>query len=145
VWLDATFPKVREGGRVQTMALVVAIGVTDTLEREELGFDVGTREDGAFWKEFLRGLKARGLRGVRLVISDAHVGLRQAISEVLTGATWQHCKVHTIRNVLSQVPKKEQSMVASIIRTIFTQPTKETAREQLRKVVAELKPEFDSW
>ncbi len=142
VWLDATFPKVREGGRVQTMALVVAIGVTETGEREVLGFDVGTSEDGTFWTEFLRSLKARGFRGVRHVISDAHVGLRQAISEVLTGATWQRCKVHTIRNVLSQVPKKEQSMVASIIRTIFTQPTQEAAREQLRRVVAELRGRF---
>ncbi|MEX1385918.1 IS256 family transposase [Hydrogenibacillus schlegelii] len=142
VWLDATFPKVREGGRVQSMALVIAIGVTDTGEREVLGFDVGTSEDGAFWTDFLRGLKERGLRGVRLVVSDAHAGLRQAISEVLTGATWQRCKVHTIRNVLSQVPKKEQSMVASIIRTIFTQPTQEAAREQLRRVVAELRGRF---
>ncbi|WP_206832813.1 transposase, partial [Alicyclobacillus fructus] len=72
VWLDATFPKVREGGRVQSMALVIAIGVTDTGEREVLGFDVGTSEDGAFWSDFLRSLKARGLRGVRLVVSDAH-------------------------------------------------------------------------
>lgn len=142
VWLDATFPKVREGGRVQSMALVIAIGVTDTGEREVLGFDVGTSEDGAFWSDFLRSLKARGLRGVRLVVSDAHAGLRQAISEVLTGATWQRCKVHTIRNVLSQVPKKEQSMVASILRTIFTQPTQEAAREQLRRVVAELQVRF---
>ncbi|WP_206882512.1 IS256 family transposase, partial [Alicyclobacillus fructus] len=142
VWLDATFPKVREGGRVQSMALVIAIGVTDTGEREVLGFDVGTSEDGAFWSDFLRSLKARGLRGVRLVVSDAHAGLRQAISEVLTGATWQRCKVHTIRNVLSQVPKREQSMVASIIRTIFTQPTQEAAREQLRRVVAELERRF---
>lgn len=86
VWLDATFPKVREGGRVQSMAFVIAIGVTDTGKRELLGFDIGTREDGALWTKFLRGLKARGLRGVRLVIRDTHLGLRQAISEVLTGA-----------------------------------------------------------
>ncbi|SFV10395.1 IS256 family transposase, partial [Alicyclobacillus macrosporangiidus] len=142
IWLDATFPKVREGGRVQSMAFVVAIGVTDTGEREVLGFDVGTSEDGAFWTEFLRGLKQRGLRGVRLVVSDAHLGLRQAISEVLTGATWQRCKVHTIRNVLSQVPKKQQSMVAAIIRTIFAQPTQDAARAQLRNVVKQLEDKF---
>ncbi|MCL6444420.1 MAG: IS256 family transposase, partial [Alicyclobacillus sp.] len=100
IWLDATFPKVREGGQVQSMAFVVAIGVTDMGEREVLGFDIGTAEDGNFWTEFLRGLKERGLRGVRLVISDAHLGLRQAITEVLAGAVWQRCKVHTIRNVL---------------------------------------------
>ncbi len=142
IWLDATFPKVREGGRVQSMAFVVAIGVTDTGEREVLGFDIGTSEDGAFWTEFLRDLKQRGLRGVRLVVSDAHLGLRQAISEVLTGATWQRCKVHTIRNVLSQVPKKQQSMVAAIIRTIFAQPTQEAARAQLRSVVKQLQDKF---
>ncbi|WP_067929719.1 IS256 family transposase [Alicyclobacillus shizuokensis] len=142
IWLDATFPKVREGGRVQSMAFVVAIGVTDTGEREVLGFDVGTSEDGAFWTEFLRALKERGLRGVKLVVSDAHLGLRQAISEVLTGAAWQRCKVHTIRNVLSQVPKKQQSMVAAIIRTIFAQPTQEAARAQLRNVVKQLENKF---
>ena len=77
--------------------LVIAIEVTDTGEREVLGFDVGTSEDGAFWTDFLRSLKARGLRGVRLVVSDAHAGLRQAIAEVLTGATWQRCKVQGAR------------------------------------------------
>lgn len=142
VWLDATFPKVREGGRVQRMAFVIAIGVTDTGEREVLGFDIGTSEDRAFWTEFLRGLKERGLRGVRLVISDAHLGLRQAISEVLTGAAWQRCKVHPRRNVLSQVPKKQQPMVAAIIRTIFAQPTQEAVRGQRRRVVEELRGKF---
>ncbi|WP_206886218.1 IS256 family transposase [Alicyclobacillus mali (ex Roth et al. 2021)] len=142
VWLHATFPKVREGGRVQSIALVIAIGVTDTGEREVLGFDVGTSEDGAFWTDFLRSLKVRGLRGVRLVVSDAHAGLRQAIAEVLTGATWQRCKVHALRNVLSQVPKKERAMVASILRTIFAQSSQEAAREQLRRVVDELKGRF---
>ncbi|WP_206886455.1 IS256 family transposase, partial [Alicyclobacillus mali (ex Roth et al. 2021)] len=91
---------------------------------------------------FLRSLKVRGLRGVRLVVSDAHAGLRQAIAEVLTGATWQRCKVHALRNVLSQVPKKEQAMVASILRTIFAQSSQEAAREQLRRVVKELKGRF---
>lgn len=104
---------------------------------------VRTSEDGAFWTGFLRGLKARGLRGVRLVISDVHVGLWQAISEVLTGdTTWQRCKVHTLRNVLSQVPKKKQFMVSLIIRTIVTQPPLGSARERLRKVVTELRSRF---
>jgi len=93
VWLDATFPKMREGGRVRNMALVLAIGVRDNGEREVLGFDLGLCEDGAFWTDFLRRLAARGLRGVELVISDAHEGLKQAIEQVLTEATWQRCRV----------------------------------------------------
>ena len=124
VWLDATFPKVREGGRVRSMALVVAIGVRETGDREVLGFDLGMSEDGSFWLEFLRKLVARGLRGVQLAISDAHEGLRRAIEQVLVGATWQRCRVHFMRNVLSQVPKSSQSMVSSILRTIFAQPSK---------------------
>ncbi|MFC7750201.1 IS256 family transposase, partial [Paenibacillus thermoaerophilus] len=101
VWLDATFPKVREGGRVRSMALVVAIGIRETGDREVLGFDLGMSEDGSFWLEFLRKLVARGLRGVQLAISDAHEGLRRAIEQVLAGATWQRCRVHFMRNVLS--------------------------------------------
>jgi len=134
VWLDATFPKVREGGRVRSMALVVAIGIRETGDREVLGFDLGMSEDGSFWLEFLRKLVARGLRGVQLAISDAHEGLRRAIEQVLAGATWQRCRVHFMRNVLSQVPKSSQSMVSSIIRTIFAQPSQEAAVMQLRQV-----------
>jgi putative transposase len=129
LWLDATFPKVREGGRVQSMAFVIAIGVRDTGEREVLGFDIGTSEDGSFWLTFIRSLVARGLRGVQLVISDAHEGLRSAIGSALTGATWQRCRVHTMRNILSQVPRASQSMVSSIVRTIFAQPTQEAAKQ----------------
>jgi len=142
VWLDATFPKVREGGRVRSMALVVAIGVRETGEREILGFDLGMSEDGPFWVEFLRKLVSRGLHGVQLVISDAHEGLRGAIEQVLTGAVWQRCRVHFMRNVLSQVPKSSQSMVSSIIRTIFAQPTQEEAILQLRQVVNQLHGKF---
>ncbi|EPZ52742.1 IS256 family transposase, partial [Alicyclobacillus acidoterrestris] len=131
LWLDATFPRVREGGRVQSMAFVIAIGVRDTGEREVLGFDIGTSEDGSFWLTFIRSLVARGLRGVQLVISDAHEGLRSAIGSALTGATWQRCRVHTMRNILSQVPRASQPMVSSIVRTIFAQPTQETAKQQL--------------
>lgn len=140
--LDATFPKVREGGRVRSMALVVAIGVRETGEREILGFDLGMSEDGPFWVEFLRKLVSRGLHGVQLVISDAHEGLRGAIEQVLTGAVWQRCRVHFMRNVLSQVPKSSQSMVSSIIRTIFAQPTQEEAILQLRQVVNQLHGKF---
>jgi putative transposase len=96
VWLDATFPKVREGGRVQSMAFVIAIGVKATGEREVLGFDLGTSEDGSFWLTFVRGLVARGLQGVKLAISDAHEGLRAAIETTLVGATWQRCRVHGV-------------------------------------------------
>ncbi len=142
VWLDATFPKVREGGRVQSMAFVIAVGVKDTGEREVLGFDLGTSEDGSFWLTFLRSLVARGLRGVKLAISDAHEGLRAAIETTLVGATWQRCRVHVMRNVLSQVPKSSQAMVSSIVRTIFAQPTQESAKEQLAVVVQQLKSRF---
>ncbi len=100
VWLDATFLKVRDNGRVVSMAVVVAIGVRQTGEREVLGWEIGPSEDGAFWLRFLRGLVARGLHGVRLVISDAHEGLKQAIAAVLQGASWQRCRVHTIRTQL---------------------------------------------
>jgi putative transposase len=142
VWLDATFPKVREGGRVQSMAFVIAIGVKATGEREVLGFDLGTSEDGSFWLAFLRSLVARGLRGVKLAISDAHEGLRAAIETTLVGATWQRCRVHVMRNVLSQVPKSSQAMVSSIVRTIFAQPTQKAAKEQLALVVEQLKGRF---
>ncbi len=142
VWLDATFPKVREGGRVRSMAFVVAIGIRETGDREVLGFDLGMSEDGSFWLEFLRKLVARGLRGVQLAISDAHEGLRRAIEQVLVGATWQRCRVHFMRNVLSQVPKSSQSMVSSIIRTIFAQPNQEAAVMQLRQVAQQLRGKF---
>jgi len=134
VWLDATFAKVRDGGRVVAMAVVIAIGVRASGEREVLGLDVGPTEDGAFWHQFLRGLVARGLRGVRLVVSDAHEGLKGAIAAVLHGAAWQRCRVHFVRNALALVPKAAQEMVAATIRTVFAQPDPEPAREQWRKV-----------
>jgi len=142
VWLDATYVKVRDAGRVVSMALVVAIGVRSDGTREVLGLDVGPSEDAAFWRSFLRGLVERGLTGVRLVISDAHVGLRQAVSETLAGATWQRCRVHFMRNLLAQVSKAAQPMVAATVRTIFSQPDQETARVQLRRVVAALSRQY---
>src|SRR5918998_4435472 len=133
VWLDATYVKVRDGGRVASQAIVVAVGVTAEGVREVLGCDVGPSEDGAFWLRFLRGLVARGLRGVRLVTSDAHEGLRQAIGAVLHGASWQRRRVHFLRNALALVPKAAQQLVAATIRTVFAQPTAELARRQWRQ------------
>jgi len=98
LWLDATFPKVREGNKVCSMALVIALGVNQRGEREVLGFDVGMGEDGAFWEEFLRKLVARGLKGVKLVISDAHEGLKATVKKILTGSAWQRCRVRFMRN-----------------------------------------------
>jgi transposase-like protein len=134
VWLDATFLKVREGGRVVNQAVVIAVGVTAGGGREVLGCDIGPSEDGAFWLSFLRGLVARGLHDVRLVTSDAHEGLRQAIGAVLHGVAWQRCRVHFLRNALALVPKGAQAMVAATIRTVFAQPTAEAARRAWRQV-----------
>jgi putative transposase len=134
VWLDATYLKVRHDGRVVSMAVVIAIGVRATGEREVLGLDVGPSEDGAFWLQFLRSLVARGLSGVRLVISDAHQGLKHAIAAVLQGSGWQRCRVHFVRNALALVPKSAAPMVAATIRTVFAQPDPATAREQWRRV-----------
>src|ERR687887_92270 len=108
-WLDGTFIKVREGGRVVSQAIVIAIGVTASGEREVLGLDVGPSESGAFWLAFLRDLAARGLNGVKLVTSDAHAGLKAAIGSVLQGASWQRCRVHFMRDALALVPKSAQA------------------------------------
>ncbi len=134
VWLDATFVKTRQQGRVVSQAVVVVIGVNAEGMREVLGLDVGPSEDGAFWMGFLRGLVARGLKGVRLVVSDSHEGLKGAIQAVLAGASWQRCRVHWLRNGLSYVPKGEQALVAATIRTVFAQPTAELTREQYGRV-----------
>jgi len=143
LWLDATYVKVREGGAVISQAIVIAYGVRTTGEREVLGIDIGPGEDGAFWTDFLRQLVARGLNGVLLVVSDAHLGLKEAIAAVLGGAVWQRCRVHFMRNVLSRVPRAAQSRVAAFIRTIFAQPDKESAHRQLRFVADHLKPGYE--
>ena len=122
VWLDALTQKVREGGRVVNVAVVVATAVNAQGKREVLGFACGSSEDGAFWLSFLRSLKARGLAGVQLVISDAHQGLRDAIAAVFAGASWQRCRTHFTRNLLTRVPKTAQPMVATVVRSIFEQP-----------------------
>ncbi|UFS61058.1 IS256 family transposase [Subtercola endophyticus] len=134
VFLDATYCKARVNHRVVSQAIVVAVGVAADGHREVLGFDVGDSENEAFWTEFLRGLKARGLNGVRLVISDAHAGLIKAITVTVQGASWQRCRVHFMRNVLAVIPKGSQEMVGSIIRTIFAQPDKEHVNGQFDEV-----------
>ncbi len=134
VWLDATYLKVRQNHRIVSLALVIAIGVTELGEREVLGFSLGASETEAFWLEFLRSLVERGLSEVQLVISDAHEGLKVAIAQVLSGASWQRCRVHFMRNLLCHVPRGDQAMVAAALRTIFAQPTQAAACQQLRAV-----------
>jgi transposase-like protein len=142
VWLDGTFVKVRDNGRVVSQAIVIAIGVTATGEREVLGLDVGPTESGAFWLAFLRSLVARGLGGVKLVVSDAHGGLKAAIAAVLQGAAWQRCRVHFIRDVLGVVRKDAQQMVAATIRTVFVQPDAAAARHTWRTVADSFRVRF---
>jgi putative transposase len=142
VFLDATYCKARVNRRVVSQAVVVAVGVSADGRREVLGFDVGDSEDGAFWTAFLRSLKARGLTGVQLVVSDAHEGLKAAIASVLLGAAWQRCKVHFLRNILAQVPKGSAEMVAAAIRTVFAQPKAEMVREQLDVIAVMLGRQF---
>ena len=142
VWLDATFVKVREHGRVISMAIVIATGVNQDGQREMLGLDVGPSEDGACWVQFLRGLVARGLAGVRLIISDAHAGLKAAIAAVLQGASWQRCRVHFIRTALALVPKSAAAMVDATLRTLFVQPDALTAREHWRRIADNFRARF---
>jgi putative transposase len=142
VFLDATYCKARVNRRVVSQAVVVATGVCADGRREVLGFAVGDSEDGAFWTQFLRTLKARGLSGVQLVITDAHLGLRQAVNAVLAGASVQRCRVHFLRNALARVPKASAEMVAAAIRTIFAQPDAQHVHEQLDTVASMLGRQF---
>ncbi|HEX8971590.1 IS256 family transposase, partial [Oryzihumus sp.] len=143
VWVDALVEKVREGGRVVNVAVVIATAVNANGNREVLGVDVITTEDGAGWTAFLRGLVARGLSGVSLVISDDHQGLKAAIGAVLPGATWQRCRTHFARNLLTRVPKASQGMVATLVRTIFEQPDHDSVWAQHERVVEQLAGRFD--
>lgn len=140
VWFDATYEKVREAGRVVSMATVIAIGVRRSGERAVLGVAVGPSESESFWLEFSRSLLARGLRGVRLVISDAHLGLRAAIAACFAGATWQRCKVHFLRNAGALVGRRDAPAVLAVLKTIFLQPTPEDAREAVRRALELLEP-----
>jgi putative transposase len=142
VWLDALVLKTREGGRIVNVACLVAVGVNDDGRREILGLDVVTAEDGAGWLAFLRSLRARGLKGVELVISDAHPGLKDAIASVLRGASWQRCRTHFIRNLLTRVPKAAHGIVATYVRTIFMQPDAESVRAQHARTVEHLRGRF---
>jgi transposase-like protein len=127
---------------VVSQAVVIATGVAADGHREVLGFAVGDSEDGAFWTAFLRSLKARGLAGTQLVISDAHIGLKAAIAAVLLGASWQRCRVHFMRNLLARVPKGNAEMVVAAIRTIFAQPDAEHVRSQLDVIAGMLGRQF---
>ena len=142
LWLDALPFKVREEGRVLGVWGVVASAVSAEGHREILGLDVFTSEDGAAWTSFLRDLVARGLSGVRLVVSDDHRGLTGAIAAVLSGCSWQRCRTHFMRNVLCRVPRSAQPFVATLVRTIFAQPSAEEVQAQLRRVVEQLDGRF---
>jgi len=138
VWLDALALRCREGGRTVHVSTLVAVGVNADGKREVLGLEVVTGEDGAGWLAFVRGLVARGLAGVQLAISDAHPGLRAALAATLPGASWQRCRTHFMRNLLTKVPKSAQSLVATLVRTIFAQPDAELTRAQHTRVVEQL-------
>jgi transposase-like protein len=142
LFCDATYVKGRVRGRVVSRAVVVVTGVTANGDREVLGTDVGDSEDGAFWTAFLRSLRTRGLAGVRLVISDHHLGLKSAIEKVFVGASWQRCRVHFMRNALAKVPRAKAQMVAATIKTIFVQPDRTHIVRQLDEVATVLAPSF---
>src|ERR671928_659206 len=142
VWVDALTVKVREAGRVVNVHALVATGVNADGHREILGLDVASAEDGAGGLAFLRGLVARGLSGVQLVISDAHAGLVAAIGAALPGATWQRCRSHYLRNLLTKVPKSAQPQVATQVRTIFDQADTEAVHAQYDRVVEALEGKY---
>jgi putative transposase len=138
VWIDALTQKVREGGRVVNVSVVIATAVNSEGRREIVGFDIVTAESTDAWTEFLRGLVARGLSGVELVISDAHGGIKAAIATVFDGASWQRCRTHFMANLASRVAKGDWPMVATLIRSIFEQPDRDATWDQLGVVVDKL-------
>jgi len=144
VWIDALAMRVRETGRIVNVSVVIATGLNKEGHREVLGIDVITREDGAGWMAFLRGLVARGLCGVKLVTSDAHEGLKQAIAGVLTGASWQRCRAHFMRNLLPRIPKKAQQAAGALVRSMFAQPDAAQVHAQHAHVVEKLDAQFSS-
>lgn len=141
LWMDGTYPRVREGGCIVGKATIVAIGLSEDGRREVLGMKVGHAETEDFWSEFVQSLLARGLKGVKLVTSDSHQGLKNAIAKRLC-CSWQRCRVHLMRNLLSYVPKGKKDMVAATIRTAFSQPTQEEAIRQWRIVADSLQDSF---
>ncbi|WP_443078991.1 IS256 family transposase [Streptosporangium sp. NBC_01495] len=142
VWIDALTQKVREGGRTVNVHALVATGVNAEGYREILGLDVVASEDGAGWLAFLRGLVARGLSGVEMVTSDCHAGLRDAIASTLPGASWQRCRAHYARNLLCRVAKSAQPWVATMLRTVFEQPDRDSVHAQHRHVVEALEAKY---
>ena len=141
LWIDATYVKTREAGRIVSKAVIIAVAVNSEGVREVLGMAVGPSEAEIFWTDFLRSLTRRGLRGVKLVISDAHEGLKAAAAKVL-GSTWQRCKVHFLRNALAHAGKGQRQMVLAAINTAFAQETFETASAQWRLVADQLREKF---
>jgi transposase-like protein len=139
LWIDATYLKVRRGGRIVSVAVIIAIGVNADGRREVLGLEVGPSEAEPVWTEFLRKLTRRGLKGVKLVISDAHEGLKAAVTKVLS-ATWQRCRVHFMRNVLAHAGKSGRRVVSAFIATAFAQDTPEAAKAQWRSVADQIRP-----
>jgi transposase-like protein len=137
LWIDATYVKVRQAGRIVSVAVIVAVGVNADGRREVLGMDIGEAE--TFWTAFLRKLARRGLRGVKLVVSDAHEGIKAAVSRILT-ATWQRCRVHFMRNALAHAGRSGRRVVSAFIATAFAQNDADTARLQWRKIADQLRP-----
>lgn len=142
VWLDALYLKVRQNHRIVSLALVIAIGVDEEGERHLLGFDLGGSEDKAFWLAFLRSLVTRGLKRVQLVVSDSHEGLKKALRQVFTGACWQRCRVHFMRNLLARIPHRDKKAVAAAARLIFEQPSRQSAEVQLHLLAGKLDPTY---
>jgi putative transposase len=141
LWIDATYVKVRQNNRIVSVAVIVAVGVNGDGRREILGLDIGPSEAETFWTAFLRKLARRGLRGVKLVISDAHEGIKAAVSKVLH-ATWQRCRVHFMRNVLAYAGKNGRRVVSAFITTAFAQNDPNAARTQWRMVADQLRPKL---
>ena len=139
LWIDATYLKVRQSGRIVSVAVIIAVGVNGDGRREVLGMDVGPSEAEPFWTEFLRKLARRGLRGIKLVISDAHEGVKAAVAKVLH-ASWQRCRVHFMRNVLAHAGRQGRRVVAAFIGTAFVQDDAEVASKQWRQVADQLRP-----
>ena len=141
IWLDATYVKVRQNGRIISVAVIIAVGVNTDGRREVLGMTIGASEAETFWTDFLRALTRRGLRGVKLVISDAHEGLKGAIAKILN-ATWQRCRVHFMRNALAHAGKSGRRVVSAFIATAFAQDDADAAKSQWRQVADQLKPKL---
>ena len=139
LWIDATYLKVRRGGRIVSVAAIIAVAVNTDGRREVLGMQIGTSEAEPIWTEFLRKLTRRGLRGVKLVISDAHEGIKAAVTKVLS-ATWQRCRVHFMRNVLAHAGKSGRRVASAFIATAFAQETAEAASSQWRAVADQIRP-----